>query len=110
MQGHEDDQEGQAMSDTPRTDAAEHHQHDTNPPQPLGLVDAEVCRELERELNNANDRIAALEAHVARLEEAGNAIDPRGDVECDCPPFSAMLCDPCYHASKAWAAAKEAKP
>ncbi|MEY3276150.1 MAG: hypothetical protein RL153_1417 [Verrucomicrobiota bacterium] len=61
------------MSDTPRTDAAEHHQHDTNPPQPLGLVDAEVCRELERELNNANDRIAALEAHVARLEEAGDA-------------------------------------
>ena len=61
------------MSKTPRTDFAEHYQHDTNPPEPLGLVDVEFARELERELNAANARIAALEAHVARLDEVGDA-------------------------------------
>lgn len=56
---------------TPRTDAAQHHQYDTEPPQPLGLVDVDFARKLERELNAANDRIAALQTYVERLEEAG---------------------------------------
>ena len=34
-------------SDTPRSDAAEYLQYDTEPPLPLGLVDVEFARKLE---------------------------------------------------------------
>ena len=51
-------------------------------------------RALERELNAANARIAALEAHIARLEEAGDAC-----AETATTPQQI-----------AWTQAKEAKP
>jgi hypothetical protein len=54
------------VSDTPRTDLAEYESQD-EPVTKLGAVDAEFARQLERELNAANDRIQ-------RLEEAGDAL------------------------------------
>ena len=54
------------MSDTPRTDAAEYESQD-EPMAKLGAVDADFARQLELELNAANQRIK-------RLEEAGDAM------------------------------------
>jgi hypothetical protein len=45
---------------TPRTDAAEYESQD-EPAAKLGAVDVEFARQLERELNAANDRIKQLE-------------------------------------------------
>lgn len=58
------------MSDTPRTDAAEYKQTDSNPPEPLGMVDVEFARQLERELNEAQHRIRTLieERDRARIQ------------------------------------------
>jgi len=49
------------VSDTPRTDAAIGNSQDRS------WMDGTLCRQLERELNAANERIK-------RLEEAGNAL------------------------------------
>lgn len=49
------------MSDTPRTDAAEYRQPDTDPAEPLGMVDVEFARQIERELNATNERVERLE-------------------------------------------------
>ncbi len=49
------------MSDTPRTDAEAFLPHDSK----YRVCDADFVRQLERELNAANERIK-------RLEEAGN--------------------------------------
>ena len=54
------------MSDTPRTDLAEYESQD-EPVTKLGAVDAEFARQLERELNAANDRIK-------RLVQAGDCL------------------------------------
>jgi hypothetical protein len=74
------------ISDTPRSDAAEYLQYDTEPPLPLGLVDVEFARKLEIELNTAivNEAFAENKAYmlekelkqaqdrIKRLEEAGD--------------------------------------
>jgi hypothetical protein len=72
---------GQAVSDTPRTDAKRgFHDLDT-------AVDAEFSEQLERELNAANERIK-------RLEEAGDNMVTEEDV---------------FIRLKIWTKAKEAK-
>jgi hypothetical protein len=48
------------VSDTPRTDAAEYRQPDTDPAAPLGMVDVDFTRQLERELNTANEKVKRL--------------------------------------------------
>jgi len=60
------------MSDTPRTDMMEQH-------SPVGLrrnsafeQSLDFCRQLERELNTANQRISNLNDYVAALETAGD--------------------------------------
>lgn len=77
------------MSDTPRTDAEEFYPHDSQ----NKVCYASFCRQLERELNAANERIK-------RLEEAGDRLaywfDPREQKHFD--------------ALEAWRKAKEAKP
>jgi hypothetical protein len=99
------------VSNTPRTET-----YVLNPlPQ---IVSAEWARQLERELNAANDRIKRLEeelnynglvlqkiqherdgsnARIKRLEEAGDAI------------LNATSDDEQYKAMKQWRKAKEAK-
>lgn len=57
------------MSDTPMTDAAEYRQPDTDPAEPLGMVDVEFARQLERELAAANETVKKLEAWCAGMEE-----------------------------------------
>lgn len=71
------------MSDTPRTDAEAFLPHDSK----YRVCDVDFVRQLERELNAANDRIK-------RLEEAGD----RMRLYCADP-------DDCF----AWNKAKEAK-
>ena len=77
------------MSDTPRTDAEEFYPHDSQ----NKVCYASFCRQLERELNAANERIK-------RLEEAGDRLaywfDPREQKHFD--------------ALEDWRKAKEAKP
>jgi hypothetical protein len=76
------------MSDTPRTDEAEHECVD-EPVMKLGSVDADFARQLERELNAAKERIK-------RLEEAGDKMVNEGWNE--------------PHLAGLWRQAKEAKP
>ena len=56
--------------DTPRSDAAEYLQYDTEPPLPLGLVDVEFARKLEIELNTAiaNEAFAENKAYMLEKE------------------------------------------
>ena len=72
------------MSDTPRTDAEAFLPHDSK----YRVCDADFVRQLERELNAANERIK-------RLEEAGNRA-----IENSYYPDRVKL----------WLTAKEAKP
>jgi len=79
------------IQDTPRTDAEEYESQD-EPITKLGSVDADFARQLERELNAAQERIK-------RLEEAGDAL-----FEC---LFS--VAGENHPAKKSWRKAKEAK-
>jgi hypothetical protein len=77
------------MSDTPRTDAEAFLPHDSK----YRVCDVDFARQLERELNAANERIK-------RLEEVGDEM---------CSEFKAF----CPLGSKTrdkWRKAKEAKP
>lgn len=65
---------GQAVSDTPRTDAAEYESQD-EPVAKLGAVDADFARQLERELNAANERIKRLESVENSHADVLKAID-----------------------------------
>ena len=49
------------ISDTPRTNDAEYLSYDSEPPQSLEMVDVGFARQLERELNAANERIKRLD-------------------------------------------------
>jgi hypothetical protein len=110
------------ISDTPRTDDAEYLSYDSEPPESLEMVDVAFARQLERELNAANEHIKRLEEdlmdaknqyavlvadvvlyedrgeRIKRLEEAGDAI------------LNANNDDEEYEAIKHWLKAKEAKP
>ena len=60
------------MSDTPRTDDAEYLSYDSEPPQSLEMVDVDLARQLERELNAANAIIKQqqlLDEENLRLQE-----------------------------------------
>ena len=82
------------MSDTPRTDAEEYESQD-EPVVKLGAVDADFARQLERELNAANDRIKQLEESENRML---NWLTE------DCPEAVKK------QLSNAWMKSKEAKP
>ena len=75
------------MSDTPRTDAEAFLPHDSK----YRVCDADFARQLERELNAANDRIK-------RLEEAGDAL-------CAAAAFMGW-----HMEIEKWNKSKEAKP
>jgi hypothetical protein len=92
------------VSDTPRTDAAIGNSQDRS------WMDGTLCRQLERELNAANER-------TKRLEEAGNelskllgfSVGNDEDVEWACSLRFQNLAR-CDRAISEWAKAKEAKP
>ena len=75
------------ISDTPRTDAEAFLPHDSK----YRVCDADFARQLERELNTANDRIK-------RLEEAGDAL-------CAAAAFMGW-----HMEIEKWNKSKEAKP
>ncbi len=51
-----------------------------------------------------------LEQHIKRLEEAGDALDPMNDSECECDSGYVVVCKHCFDRSEKWRKAKEAKP
>ena len=54
--------------------------------------------------------IGLLKERVKRLEEAGDAMDPMNDTECECDDRSVLICKYCFDSSTRWFKAKEAKP
>lgn len=99
------------MSDTPRTDAVcaeigklgySLRLGQITLPQFANLAQEQLdkCGNVELELNAANKRIK-------RLEEAGDAMDPHGDADCDCIPGDIVLCEHCHSASLNWQKAKQ---
>ena len=82
------------MKYTPRTDAAEYESQD-EPVTKLGAVDVDFARQLERELNAANERIKQLEESENRML---NWLTE------DCPEAVKK------QLSNAWMKSKEAKP
>ena len=67
------------MKYTPRTDAAEYESQD-EPVTKLGAVDVDFARQLERELNTANNKIELLmsaNADVARIAGEHDAAEKR---------------------------------
>jgi hypothetical protein len=66
-------QGGKAMSDTPRTDEQEHFIDGDR-----GIVDSGLARELERELNAANEHIKRLEDIIDRAANRFFADGPDG--------------------------------
>ena len=59
------------MSDTPRTDAAVQVYYDTG--QSFAVVEPELSRQLERELNNAQDLARELRDALERVINLGHA-------------------------------------
>jgi len=51
-----------------------------------------------------------LEHRIKRMEEAGDAMDPMNDTECECDDRSVLICKYCFDSSTRWFKAKEAKP
>jgi hypothetical protein len=98
------------MSDTPISDSTPHNVAE------LGML----CRRIERELNAANAIIRQqqfldeenlrLQDRIERLEEAGDAIDPMNDSECECDSGYVVVCKHCFDRSENWRKAKDAKP
>ena len=74
------------MSETPRTDKAEKHAYEFKD-EYTPVCESKLVRQLERELNAANERIK-------RLGEAGDE----------------MMSEPCEYTFEQWIKAKEAKP
>lgn len=66
------------MSDTPRTDAAEYESQD-EPVAKLGSVDVDFARQLERELNAANDMFRKLNIHALNLTERIKRLEEEND-------------------------------
>ena len=83
------------MSDTPRTDAEAFFPHDSK----YRVCDADFARQLERELNAANDRIKRLEE---ALEATAKVIGPPGK-------STWVSDDELNHAWELYIKAKEAK-
>ena len=98
------------MSDTPRTDASELRSGD-EPERPLGMVETDFARQLERELNAAqatirqqqllDEEIMRLRERVKRLEEAGDKMHWA---------FMHPFDEAHESVPGAWIKAKEAKP
>jgi hypothetical protein len=99
----EEKQGGNGMSDTPRTFKMIAYAPTGLKINPAFNQAVDLCEQLEIELNAANERIK-------RLEEAGNAMDPMNDTECECDDRSVLICKYCFDSSTRWFKAKEAKP
>lgn len=93
---------GNKVSDTPSTDAEAFYPHDSA----KKVCDADLARELERELRRACQMYSKLDLHcinlidrIQRLEKAGDKMEkllPEGRI--------------CDEAVNQWRKAKEAKP
>jgi hypothetical protein len=53
--------------------------------------------------------VREMKDRIKRLEEAGDAIDPMNDSECECDSGYVVVCKHCFDRSENWRKAKEAK-
>ena len=53
--------------------------------------------------------VRGLQERIKRLEEAGDAMDPMNDTECECDDRLVLICKYCFDSSTRWFKAKEAK-
>ncbi len=60
-------------------------------------------------MDAAANEIQKLNERIKRLEEAGDAMDPMNDTECECDDRSVLICKYCFDSSTRWFKAKEAK-
>ncbi len=54
--------------------------------------------------------VRQYQERIKRLEEAGDAMDPMNDSECECDSGYVVVCKHCFDRSEKWRKAKEAKP
>ena len=88
------------MSDTPRTDKESFFPHDSK----YKVCDADFARQLERELNAANDMFRKLNIHALNLTERIKRLEEAGDYLCAAAAFLGW-----HDKIEAWNKAKEAK-
>ena len=92
---------GGEMSDTPRTDKESFFPHDSK----YKVCDADFARQLERELNAANDMFRKLNIHALNLTERIKRLEEAGDALCAAAAFMGW-----HMEIEKWRKAKEAKP
>ena len=89
------------ISDTPRTDAEAFYPHDSK----YKVCDSDFARQLERELNAANDMFRKLNIHALNLTTRINRLEEAGDYLCAAAAFMGW-----HDKIETWNKAKEAKP
>jgi len=89
------------MSDTPRTNLEAFFPHESM----YQVCDADFCRQLERELNAANEMFRKLNIHTLNLTDRIKRLEEAGDMLCAAAAFMGW-----HMEIEKWRKAKEAKP
>ena len=88
------------MSDTPRTNLEAFFPHESM----YQVCDADFCRQLERELNAANEMFRKLNIHTLNLTDRIKRLEEAGDMLCAAAAFMGW-----HMEIEKWRKAKEAK-
>jgi hypothetical protein len=89
------------VSDTPRTNLEAFFPHESM----YQVCDADFCRQLERELNAANEMFRKLNIHTLNLTDRIKRLEEAGDMLCAAAAFMGW-----HMEIEKWRKAKEAKP
>ncbi len=89
------------MSDTLRTNLEAFFPHESM----YQVCDADFCRQLERELNAANEMFRKLNIHTLNLTDRIKRLEEAGDMLCAAAAFMGW-----HMEIEKWRKAKEAKP
>ncbi len=89
------------MSDTPRANLEAFFPHESM----YQVCDADFCRQLERELNAANEMFRKLNIHTLNLTDRIKRLEEAGDMLCAAAAFMGW-----HMEIEKWRKAKEAKP
>jgi len=88
------------VSDTPRTNLEAFFPHESM----YQVCDADFCRQLERELNAANEMFRKLNIHTLNLTDRIKRLEEAGDMLCAAAAFMGW-----HMEIEKWRKAKEAK-